>query len=80
MAEPVATDAQRQYLHSLASHLARLISEGDPIASRVAREANLSSMTFDYAFRLIIAVEDAIKALEDGNVRVGPWGQQYEQH
>lgn len=74
------TQAQRHYLNSLASQLAGLISEGDPLASKIAREATLSIMTEEYAQRLIELAEDAIRALEGGNVRVGPWGEQYTQH
>jgi hypothetical protein len=72
-----ATQDQRDYLQALASKLAGLISSGDPLASRIAREANLSLMDYDYAARLIEAAEDAVRALEGGNVLVGPWGDQY---
>ena len=74
----IATQDQRDYLQSLSSKLAGLISGGDPLASRIAREANLSNMDTEYAARLIEAAEDAIRALEGGNVRVGPWGERYE--
>ena len=80
MAGLAATQAQRDYLQSLASHLARLVSEGDPLPSRIAREALLSNLEYHYAARLTTAAEDAIRALEEGNVRVGPWGEQYTQH
>ena len=73
-----ATEEQRQYLHSLSSKLAQLISAGDPLASRIAREANLSTMDCEYAAKLIEAAEEAIRALEGGNVTVGPWGELYE--
>lgn len=73
-----ATLDQIHYLNSLSSKLAGLISAGDPLASRIAREANLSNMDTEYAARLIEAAEDAVRALEGGNVHVGPWGQKYE--
>lgn len=78
MPKKQATTEQRHYLNSLASKLAGLISAGDPLASRIAREANLSNMDTEYAQRLIEAAEDAVRALEGGNVRVGPWGEKYE--
>ena len=78
MAVQLATQDQRDYLHSLASQLARLISGGDPLASRIAREANAALLTHEYAARLISLAEDAVRALEGGNVTVGPWGEQYE--
>lgn len=73
-----ATADQRQYLQALSSKLASLISGGDPLASRIAREANLATMDREYAARLIGAAEDAVRALEGGNVTVGPWGEKYE--
>ena len=76
----LADQEQRDYLQSLASHLARLVSEGDPLPGRIAREALQTNLEFDYAFRLIVAIQEAIKALEGGNVTVGPWGEKYEQH
>lgn len=77
---PRATEDQREYLQALSSQLAGLISEGDPLASRIAREALLSTMDTEYAARLIQAAEDAVRALQGGNVTVGPWGERYEQH
>lgn len=77
MAGIAATDDQRHYLQALSSKLAGLISEGDPLAARIAREANLSNMDTVYAQNLIALAEDAIRALEGGNVTVGPWGEQY---
>lgn len=76
----VATEDQRAYLQSLSSKLAQLISVGDPLASRIAREALLTNLDTEYAQKLITAAEDAIRALEEGNVTVGPWGERYEQH
>ncbi len=72
-----ATLDQRRYLQALSSQLAGLICVGDPLASRIAREALLSNLDRDYADKLIKLAEDAIRVLEDGNVTVGPWGAQY---
>lgn len=76
----MATEDQRAYLHSLSSKLAQLVSAGDPLPSRIAREALLTNLDHLYAQKLIEAAEDAIRALEGGNVTVGPWGQSYEQY
>lgn len=74
-----ATTEQREYLTSLSSKLATLLCAGDPTASRIAREAVIGPMEYNYAKRLIQSAEDAIRALEGGNVVVGPWGEKYDQ-
>lgn len=72
-----ATREQRMYLQSLASKLGTLMCAGDPTPSRIAREATIGTMYYDYAEKLTGLAEDAIRALESGNVVVGPWGDRY---
>lgn len=71
-------EEQRDYLLSLASKLATLISPHDPMPERLVEAASKWDLDVNYVETLIEAAEDAIKAFETGAVVLGPWtGAQY---